>query len=296
MPKPRPAASRSRKLVLVHGRDQQGLDETKLKNDWIKALKRGLAAAEETLPDDVEIVFPYYGDQLLAAVDEIDNGPQLARRMGAGAPPPDAALESEMLEEFRAKLGISQAEVKAELPRDAVAMSPLGWRWSRAILRAIDTRYNKLSEKTVAAFTRDVHVYLSYPVVRRAINATVAAAIGDGATVVVGHSLGSIVAYDCLRQSGQTSLYVTVGSPLGLNSIKKRLLPIERPAAIENWYNAMDGEDIVALYSLTAKNFPAQPIKNKTDVKNHTGNHHGIVGYLDDPAVATSIVRALRAQ
>jgi hypothetical protein len=54
----------------------------------------------------------------------------------------------------------------------------------------------------------------------------------------------------------------------------------------------MDPDDVVALYPLDRRHFPLSPeIENKTDVRNHTGNQHGIAGYLDDrwsPAASTT--------
>lgn len=56
----------------------------------------------------------------------------------------------------------------------------------------------------------------------------------------------------------------------------------------------MDPDDIVALYSLEAANFPVNPsIENKTDVKNQTSNQHGIKGYLNDKEIAKRIYDAL---
>jgi hypothetical protein len=91
-------------------------------------------------------------------------------------------------------------------------------------------------------------------------------------------------------------LYVTVGCPLGVRSIRDQFRPLRSPKPITAWYNAYDTRDVVVLYSLDAANFPVQPpIDNYGRVRNSTDNRHGIVGYLDDPDVAKHILDGLGA-
>jgi hypothetical protein len=139
------------------------------------------------------------------------------------------------------------------------------------------------------------------------IDSGVSAAISPGVeTVVVSHSLGTVVAYNLLRQLGEgrgwkVPLFVTVGSPLAVTEIRKSVkalaAPTQCPKCAHAWFNAMDERDVVALYPLTSSQFPLDPttpaIENKTDVRNKTENRHGIAGYLDDKAVARKIFDAL---
>jgi alpha-beta hydrolase superfamily lysophospholipase len=115
----------------------------------------------------------------------------------------------------------------------------------------------------------------------------------DQPTVVIGHSLGSVVAYSVLSRDARAlkiPLYLTVGCPLGIRAVRDQFRPIRRPAAITDWYNAFDTRDVVALYPLDAQSFPVQPpIENNSTVKNKTDNRHGISGYLDDPNVGNKI-------
>jgi pimeloyl-ACP methyl ester carboxylesterase len=144
---------------------------------------------------------------------------------------------------------------------------------------------------------RDVFVYVNDQPVRRAINKIVAAQLTGEPTVVIGHSLGSVVAYEVLREHAGNSVprLATVGSPLGIRAIRRRLAtPLTMPAGVRNWYNAFDERDVVALYPLNAENFGiTPPIKNYPFVNNHTDNRHGIDGYLDDAEVAAQIGAAL---
>ena len=71
---------------------------------------------------------------------------------------------------------------------------------------------------------------------------------------LVGHSLGSIVRYNILRDNPNLKIpkYITVSSPLGLKSVKSYLkTPIKMPECVRHgWYNANDDRDVVALNPL----------------------------------------------
>ena len=114
-------------------------------------------------------------------------------------------------------------------------------------------------------------------------------------TVVVSHSLGTVVAYNLLKREGKqngwvTPLFVTLGSPLAVKAIRKAVAPNRHPEGVGTWFNALDERDVVALYPLNDAFFPTDPaVENKTDVDNPTENRHGIEGYLADPVVAAKI-------
>ena len=119
-------------------------------------------------------------------------------------------------------------------------------------------------------------------------------------TVVVSHSLGTVVAYSITAREGQgrgwkVPTFITVGSPLGVTKIRKTLAPVSQPACIGSWFNALDERDVVALYPLEPPHFNVSPatIANKRDVRNQTENRHGISGYLNDPEVAKRIYDAI---
>ncbi len=164
----------------------------------------------------------------------------------------------------------------------------------QAILRAIETGFPELTAKVLEAFVLDVFLYLRRVVVRDDINRLVRPHLATGPTVVVGHSLGSIVAYEVLRELPATPgvrLFVTVGSPLGLQVVRDWLVR-GFPKPVAAWRNAYDERDVVALRPVEARHFGG-PIENFNKVRNHTSNHHGIDGYLDDPVVAGWILDAL---
>lgn len=287
------------RILFIHGRSQGGKDPDVLLENWIDALKRGLQAAGLRLPDGVQFDFPFYADTLDRFVSGLkDPNPDVIEMAGGNGTA--SALDdflAESLDEIVHDAEIPEAEVQAMVEGPAVTeMAPQNWRWVRAIAKAIDKRLTPASEWTIKRFLTDVHLYIANRNVQRAINAIVASELRQEPTVVVGHSLGSVVGYRLLAELQDAShirRYITLGSPLGMKSIAKRL-GIAQHVGQPTWFNAFDKRDIVALHPLDQKRFPTQPaILNHDQVNNHTPNRHGIAGYLDDPQVARAVVEGL---
>jgi hypothetical protein len=292
-------AASAKKLLLVHGRGQQGLNPDALKTEWMAALERGAVVTGGIVPRDVDVAFPYYGDTLDSFTRQfgIPLTPDLQAR-GAAQDDEFLAFQYDFAEAVRQRAGITDAQVDLEYGNNPQARGPLNWQWVQAILRAIDKHGSGLSQNTLEAFTRDVYIYSTRAGVRDEVNRIVAGKLTEQPTVVVGHSLGSVVAYSVLRTDPRplkVPLFVTVGSPLAVRAVRDQFRPLRSPPPVDAWYNAFDTRDVVALYPLDAENFPVQPaIENNSMVKNSTDNRHGIAGYLDDPEVAKRVLNALR--
>ncbi|MFG3497308.1 thioesterase domain-containing protein [Streptomyces sp. NPDC047928] len=140
---------------------------------------------------------------------------------------------------------------------------------------------------------KDVHAYFfgGMGAAMRRVVADVLDEVGDGPQdgplVVVGHSLGSIIAYEVLAERGRRAdLFLTVGSPLAITEVQDCL--VRRPAVpdgVTAWHNASDLRDLVALDHTMRPEYA--PVEKITDhlVTNDSGNHHGISEYLGDPLV-----------
>lgn len=292
----------SRQLVFIHGRSQQYKDATALKNQWMEALRHGLAAAglQMPLPED-SVRFPYYGDTLFGLTQGATVG-EVAEVIvrGDGQDLLEREMQAAILEEIRRKAGITDAQLAQAAGTEVVERGILNQEWVHAVLAAIDLHVPHGSGLSIALFTRDVYHYLRNPGARDAIESGVRRALEPGVpTVVVSHSLGTVVAYNLLKREGKqngwvTPLFVTLGSPLAVTAIRRAVAPNRHPECVATWFNAMDERDVVALYPLDGAHFPTDPaIENKTDVDNPTENRHGIAGYLGDPAVAAKIHEGL---
>ena len=293
-----------RQLILVHGRAQENKDGAALKKDWIAAWEKGLAKSNLKNPlSDQDIHFPYYGDTLIQMVGG-KTAAEAAEVVIKGAKPGTSAEEAiirEMITEIAMHEGISESDIRAEVGPDVVAKGgPLNWGWVQGIMTLLD-RSKEISATLVALVTADVAKYLSNAAIQKSINDGVLKAIKPGQeAVIVSHSLGTVVAYQVLMSrptqfpATKVPLFVTLGSPLGVNAVQSRIKPHSFPPAVGAWYNAMDPDDVVPLYPLSKKHFDTGgQIENNQNVDNWTDNQHGIAGYLDDKEVAKRIYDAL---
>lgn len=292
------------RVLFIHGRAQGGKDKAVLQKEWEQALTRGFAAIGRQIPADTTFDFPFYGDLLdkfaigseasfpadvtakgptdvaaeyrqflQAAVDEVRRSPEIAI--------PDEAIRARMRER-------NVAEVTAK--------GPANWEWVQATLALLDELFPGATDAALSVFLRDVFLYTQKPQVRSAINAVVKSKLTSAPTVVVSHSLGTVVAYNVLQETANrtTPLFVTLGSPLGIKAIKVTLGPLKNPAGVKGWYNGYDERDVVALKPLDQNFFKVSPrIRNDNGLQNSSDNHHGIVSYLDKKAVAAEIAAAL---
>jgi hypothetical protein len=290
-----------RSLILIHGRSQQGKKDDDLKGQWLAALQKGLAAADLDLevPRD-RVRLPFYGDTL----DQLTHGRIDVDDVVVQGGEPDAPAQlvvGAMAQDLVTSLDLSEEEIRAAADDPAVAeMGPQNWPWVLAVIRAAERRLKGAGPRLLELAVKDVHAYLSRPGVQTKIEGGVRKAFDEeDECVVVAHSLGSVVAYNVLaRRTGHepwaVPSLVTVGSPLAVRPIVEALAPISRPTGVDDWLNAYDPRDVVALHPLDPTYFPVQPgVENYDGVDNFTDNRHGIAGYLSDPVVARRIHDAL---
>jgi hypothetical protein len=290
-------------LVFIHGRAQEHKDAAALKAEWIDAWKAGLNRSGLDMPvDATEIRFPFYGNTLFDLANGKTAGEAAAVIVKGAA---EATMEAQefmltVLQEVQDRAGISDAVVANDSGQRVVHKGVLNWNWVQNVLVAIDRHVPGASGASIVLGTNDVFQYIDNVGIRDEIESGVRQAMqAEVPTVVVSHSLGTVVAYNLLRREGadrgwKVPLLVTVGSPLAVSALRKRLAPNRHPSCVGSWFNAFDTRDVVALYPLDAKNFPLDPaITNYQNVRNETPNRHGISGYLSDPQVAKTIYAAL---
>ncbi len=132
--------------------------------------------------------------------------------------------------------------------------------------------------------------------------------------LLIGHSLGSIIAYDSLwelshleKSYGKVD-FLTIGSPLGMNYVQKQLIGNKHsgkkkyPANIDNWINISASGDLTALDCTFADDFNEMIklglVKTITDYNNDIYNYfrdkkglnsHRSYGYLINPVVGKVI-------
>lgn len=244
------------RVVCVHGVGQQLKGEDSLAGEWALALRDGMrraGCAEAQLPGTGEIQCAFYGDLFRPP----------GRPLGVGDPWLTAADATEFDRELLAAWWRAAAESDPQVVHpDArtLARTPGG---VQAALRALSGSafFAGLADRVMLFDLQQVRRYMTDPQVRRAAQDRVAAEVGEDTRVMVGHSLGSVVAYEalCAHPGWPVRVLVTLGSPLGIrNLIFDRLVPTPAardsgemagawPGRARAWANVADAGDVVAL-------------------------------------------------
>jgi hypothetical protein len=283
------------RLVLIHGRGQGDTSEEKLREAWLAALATGLQAAQlGPLDSSVDVRVPFYGKLL----DELTETPAPGEVVSRGPGGDVDRFEGAFVLELAERAGVTDEEIRAELGEPVQDRGPQNWPWVLAAGRALSKRAPWLGA-ILLRLVSDVNAYLTRLDVREAVDELVVPHLVGAPTVVVGHSLGSVVAYVNLvnrERDSKAPMLATLGSPLGIDVVKANLpRPLRKPAGVARWFNAADERDPVALFPrLDRDSFPAE-IENLSDVHNPRDNPHGIAGYLADKVVARKILEALGA-
>jgi hypothetical protein len=287
-------------MVLVHGRGQEFQDPAVLVRSWQAGLAAGLIKAGVAPLADAPVVFPYYGNLLYQITAQVARDPIELEAMPAG---PDEAgpfhpylpeeagrLERELL----ADMAAAARPAKVEEQEEAFGLDRvLSWGAARDTLTWI-ARHTRVDQAIITSYLQDVAVYLTrarsqvLDLVRKAIPAEVP-------VVLVSHSLGTVVARDLLDDAelrDRVTLWLTAGSPLGLDAVQKNLLTQGTRNPGVSWVSAYDVHDIVAL------GHPLLPLWGPPlgDVEVDNGDSpHSIERYLAHPEVAGPIGTAVRA-
>jgi pimeloyl-ACP methyl ester carboxylesterase len=140
--------------------------------------------------------------------------------------------------------------------------------------------------------------YLTEDDLRVAAQARVAALLDEDTRLVIGHSLGSVVAWEACQALGQPlPMLVTLGSPLGLDNViypRLRPQPPTWPPLVQRWVNVAHPDDVVAVDPDLGRLFPASnglTVESCTPRSKH--EHHAAAGYLDEQATGRAVAAAL---
>jgi len=229
----------------VHGIKQEYRGRRQVLNSWKPALADGLEwATERRLEPDLDVV--YYGHLFREAYDE----PGLKGSAGtavaadlADATDEEIADLTSAVEEMVGPKGLTVASPPGKLPVWLPA-------WAVTLTSAIEQRFPAVMGVPVLVVLRQVGLYLRDPRLKAEVD-QITTKGAAGANVLIGHSLGSVVAYEYLRQhpGHSVELLVTLGSPLGLKMVRRRL-PAGEPG-VAQWVNVRDPNDPVTAGNLS---------------------------------------------
>jgi endonuclease G len=298
----RPPFDGATQLLFLHGRRQEGKDPQALRAKWAGGLARGLALTGLPSVDPADTWFPFYGDAFaasLAAREAIAVDPAAAEADPAEAlaprEPSTRSVYESLIEEAAERAGLP-AEVAAA-PAEREGFGDLVGRLQKQLSWVANR--SGLDQVLIAAIFRDVAAYLDRDEIRELVLDTVLATTpSSGKLVLVSHSLGTVVAMDLLsRLPDQVEVVqlVTAGSPLGMDTVFKRLLSggPRRPDRVGSWLNAWCPADAVAIGCPLRDDWGDRLTEVITD--NPKDRAHSIEEYLADGRVAAAIGAGLGA-
>jgi hypothetical protein len=276
-------------IVFVHGLAKKPVPE-KLEEIWRWGLTRddpkddvfpnpnpGIDLNEEGVPavfnyyadvfygTDYETEFGSYYESNLEAANETEVPPEnISKVAGEITPPlPETPREQRFLEEFERKLSeqpspptppAARPRPKADAPGQLEIASWLPGPVKEAIIKraAMEAYYFLFDKDYVRADGQ--HFKVRAELRRRLLEALLAANEKAEKTILVTHSMGTMVAYDVLHNCvgcPPVDTLFTLGSPLGLKEVEDELVATGRkkvdfPAAtLQRWVNVYDPLDVV---------------------------------------------------
>jgi len=255
-------------IVLVHGIDQQQKSADRLENEWLPDLAGGVRIAgfpevadrlwrNRTGSDGIDARMAFYGHLFLQPDQMGDDPGELT------APEEELAerLAEEWLQRAARRASHEKEKIIAERElaflRGTIGDEPMG---TGAVIRKAVQCVARVSwfapygmafaERFVRRSLAQVSRYLTDQSIRHAARQAVLNLIGPETQIVVAHSLGSVVAYETVSQMKQPlPLFLTIGSPLGLETIIYQRLepqPPIFPPLLRRWVNVADHDDIIA--------------------------------------------------
>jgi hypothetical protein len=253
-------------VVFVHGIAQERKLQGELEREWLPSLATGLARAgyealaaqswnaAEGRRGDLNAAMALYGDLFLKPDQQ-----------GDAAESADPVLADHLSLEWLERAATRgshprQQETAARELAHATGMIGEETQAAGAVLRSAISGLSRLrffaphGMAFASAFVNralaQVTTYLADPKIRAEAQGRVLALVGPETRVIVAHSLGTVVAFEAIhRLTDPLPLLVTLGSPLGLNTIiyqKLRPQPPTFPPVVQRWVNLADSDDFIA--------------------------------------------------
>lgn len=300
-------------VLIVHGRSRPLFGPDEMREQWLVALHSAFSGADlaisfaDVFADD-DVKLPWYGDTLSQLVGGVTRGEAERVSLSGDLPPDERGFVLAVAQQVADTYGFTSEQLSAvTAPGDAGAGDPSSWAYVRTVLAAVDRYVPGMSGATVAFVARECFGYLTDARLRQTIDDGVAAVLASGVpTVVLGHSLGAVIAYHVLRAHPDAAtwnvpLLVTLGAPLAWRPVTQALARLEAPrmpACVATWVNARDPQDAVAIGGvITGALLPGGPglpvVTEETRIVNPEDGRHAIEYYLADPVVAERIAEAL---
>jgi hypothetical protein len=269
-------------ILVIHGINMSRSMRSRMADSWHAAIREGLHNIRSLHADSLTIECAFFG--------------HLYNDGKSAAEPSYQA--SDLAPGFQTELVLAMADALDDADgregRDAAKVW-LPRRLQRALVRLQRSRVFDGLDRVLISFVKQVDRYLHDDEFRSAVHTEFAAAMRSGPRLVIGHSLGSVIAYDWLREHDDAASpsLVTLGSPLGLEAIRRhqRIGRPRWPGSVRAWTNIAAHLDPVAMVKELAPLYHRDIVDQPCD--NPRSSAHSAVSYLSNVRTARAIEVAL---
>ena len=305
-------------IILVHGIGQQRSSADQLESAWLPILAgaiRNLGEVELAdqlwraagQPGGIETRMAFYGHLCLRPGQQGDDPgefnaeeAEIAEALAQEWLHRSATRSSRESDQILAQreLAYVNRQMGEEQGLGSVARSAVG---SLARIPWFAAMGMGLAERTIKRDLAQVTRYFTEEGVRTAAQQQVLQLVDESTKVVIGHSLGSVVAYEVAHSLAHAlPMLITLGSPLGLQSIvyqRLRPQPPSFPSAVQYWLNVSDKDDLVAaepdLIPFFGSSLPTGATFDGAFTVDNGSDPHNAEFYLGDKKVADAVRAAL---
>ncbi len=272
-----------KRYIAIHGRSNKPPAHI-LEDSWLRAMNDSRRHVNQPLINKSQFSMAYYADVFYQQPLYFDPEPYLPDIPTNHSPIPLAVDEdhlSEMMEQNKWRL-------------DNIFSAPLLSEFG--VYRAL----NYLSKSLLRYWLTDVYRYFHDPAFALEIEKPLIRLLHQyrhHSITLISHSLGTVIAYNVLQklaaqrttQDITIDKWITLGSPLGLASVKAQLKrnmqgSLSVPDNVSAWHNYSDKRDIVCidgdLADDFAKNNSRVRVQDFQVVNAYPGNPHKSYGYL----------------
>jgi len=306
----------SKVIVGIHGLANKP-EEDELTDWWKKSIKEGLNKNCQNAEAEFRFEMVYWADLLhknpqhgdkLFDFDSLYNGqPYVEAKPGSLK-----KYEDGFLDDIRAKaLGLVGST--ADMLKERFEMNNLADWVLGKVLKDLAIYYDP--RRKIGDRSRPPQPGQARKVLQKELSDALLPLKGEE-IMLIAHSMGTIIAYDVLRDIGrddpdfEIAQFVTIGSPLGLPHVKGKIEKerayagegkerVRTPSVVSNtWVNYADRKDPVALdtylsddYGPNAKKIRVKDDLVMNDYLSPSGepNHHKSYGYLRTPELSEHI-------
>lgn len=281
----------SKVIICIHGRSNKP-EEGTLRKWWKSSIEEGLKASTTTSLGSLDFEMAYYAD--IYYVD----GPVLDNKNDE----PYKKAKKGSIKQYEEGMTDRIREITGNW-----FDTPLDWLEEHSGL------FSALGRTVSKKLLKDLGKYYSDNNIKKKVNERLKALLieyKNDEIILVSHSMGTIVAYEVLRELGRNRDYpgftldhfITMGSPLGLTVVKGNTISshgkLRTPSCVRgSWVNFSDPQDFVCLDSHLSDDYSPNSflvkVKDVIVCNDYPDNEHKSYGYLRTPEFSRYIASLL---